>query len=140
MALSAVALFCDDIREERLGTLTLVGVMPDNVEVPAFPGALAKVGIYVRIHLDPNTDPGAIELLLTFTDGVQHKIGELPKELVDKSRADALAGGNPIAGLIANLSASPFPVPQAGRALVSLKYGDETQVVGGLNFSSPKQS
>lgn len=139
MPISAIALFCDDIREERSGAVTLIGIMPDNVEVPVIPGALPRVGVYIRVHLDPNAEPKPIDLFLAFSDGNQHQIGGFPIELIQKASADALSAGNPLAGLVANVIVSPFPAPQAGRALVTLSRSGETQVIGGLNFVLARQ-
>jgi hypothetical protein len=134
MAVAAVALFCDDVREERSGAITLVGVMPDNVEVPSVPGAFPRVAIYLRVHLDVDSEPKAMEVLLTFPDGNQHKIAEFSKEMVKMTQAEAASSGNKLAGFFGSAIASPFPVPSPGRAVVTLKRGDETQVIGGLNF------
>jgi len=140
MDVSAVALFCDDIREEKSGAITLVGIMPDNVEVPSIPGALPRLAIYVRVHLKVELPPEPIEFFLTFTDGAQHKITEFSRELIETTTRDAVRGGNKLAGLFSNVLVATFPVPVPGRAFVTLKRGGEIEVIGGLNFVTAKRA
>jgi hypothetical protein len=42
----AMGVFCDDIREEVQGMHSLVGIYPDNVNVPVVPRMMPKLGLY----------------------------------------------------------------------------------------------
>ena len=50
-AVNVMALFCEDIREEKDGVVSLIGIIPDNVNVdvnmsalPSEPSAPPKIG------------------------------------------------------------------------------------------------
>ena len=47
--ISVVALFCSDVRQEKGGTETIVGIFPDNVNLLTIPGAFAQMYVYVRM-------------------------------------------------------------------------------------------
>lgn len=140
MSIQAIALFCDDIREERAGSTTLVGIMQDNFELQNIPSALSRLAIYVRINLEVSEKPRPLSVLLEFPDGNRHTLGEFSKELVKKSQAEAKLANNTLAGLIANVVAPQFPVPQIGRVTVQLKDGNQLRIIGGLNFVLPASS
>src|SRR5947199_412358 len=67
----AIGIFCEDIREEKNEVYSLIGVMPDNINVPATPGMLPKLAIYARFHVPPTLNVGAIDLKLRFANGVE---------------------------------------------------------------------
>lgn len=135
---SVVAVFCEDVREEKAGSDTILGVFPDNINVSAIPGMLPRMGIYVRVHIDPEPDPGAISIRLQFPDGAETPLTTLDPALVLKSRNDARNSGHPIAGLISKTVATPFPLPQAGRILVWVKVGDTDYLAAALNVQQTK--
>jgi hypothetical protein len=131
---SVVGLFCDDIREEKRGTDTLVGIFPDNINVPALPITFAKLAVYIRIHLDPSNDPpGAIPIRIEMPNGSQMPLGTLEESLVNKTLQDAKATGAPIAGLISRAVASPFHLPAAGRLRVIVTIADEDVLAAAIN-------
>jgi len=123
LPVSIVGFFCEDIREEKAGTDTIIGIMPDNVNVRSIPCVFPKLGIYIRIHLDPAHDPGEIQLKLALPDGSEFSLGRFEASLVTNSIDTARAGGGPLAGLISRAVASPFRIPAAGRirAIVTVK-------------------
>ena len=52
MKFSAIALFCEDIREEKSGQYAIAGILPDRLNVKRLPTVLPKLGIYLRFHLN----------------------------------------------------------------------------------------
>src|SRR5688572_15722901 len=67
-SIQAIGFFCEDIRDEKSGQDTLIGILPDHLAVPAFPGMLPKLGIYVRIHLSLDANPKIIRVKLKQPD------------------------------------------------------------------------
>lgn len=49
--LSGIALFCEDIRFERGGQVSLVGVWPGRILVDETPIAIPRVGIFIRLRI-----------------------------------------------------------------------------------------
>lgn len=131
----AIALFCEDIREEKAGTVTLVGVMPDNTELPQVPVIFGKLCFYVRFHLEPGVDPGEVSVKLSFPDGNVTTLGGFEPDLVKKVIRGAADSGTPFAGLVFTAVAAPFPIPMPGRVVVIAKIGETETPCGALNFT-----
>jgi hypothetical protein len=131
---SAIAFFCDDVRAEAMGTSTLVGIYPDNFEVPHFPGGLPRLTIYVRINIDPTVEYAPMSLRLVNTDSKEIDLGGIDADLVARTSTDARAAGAPITGIISRALAMPFAVPNPGHVKVILKVGQEEILCGALNF------
>jgi hypothetical protein len=135
---SVVALFCDDIRQEASGTVTIVGVYPDNVNVPKIPGGLLKLGIYVRIHLDPSFAPVPISTWLELPDGKELNRDEVDPKLVRDALSKASTSEAPYAGLIASFVIANFGITEPGRVKAMVQLGDQKIVAGALNVRVPR--
>lgn len=131
--ITAISMFCDDIREEKRGTDTVVGIFPDNLSVLKLPGALARLSLYTRIHLDPELDPGPLSLLLRLPDGVEVPLGQVDPEMVSRSRTEARDAGASFAGLIVRAMMNNVGISQAGRINAVLKAGADEYVTASLN-------
>lgn len=132
--IAAIALFCDDIREEKSGAHSLIGIIGDNVIVPNFPGAIPKFGIYVRIHIPTDFKPCKFDIYLNYPNGDRLHINEIELRLVKNTIVDAKKSNNPIAGIFTQLVAAPFPVAQEGRISVELSWNGVSSFIGSLNF------
>jgi hypothetical protein len=132
--ISIVALFCSDVRQEKGGTETIVGVFPDNVNIPSIPSGLTQMCVYVRMHVRPSFRPNQITTRLVLPDGTELDRSEMEMGLVDRSREKAIASKSPYVGLIARFVIGPMPIAQEGRlqAIVSVDGAD--YVAGALNF------
>jgi hypothetical protein len=132
---SIICLFCEDIRQEQSGINTLVGVLPDNMAFTKLPATLPKLGIYVRINIDPTVDHNSITLSLS-VPGIndQIPIAEILPSLIEKVRKDAQTTGSPIAGIISRVVFSPFNIPQAGRIRALATIRGEPVTCGSLNI------
>ena len=135
--LTAVALFCEDIRQEKAGTDSIVGIMPDNAEVGKIPGTFPKIAIYIRIQMDPTADPGPISLELRMPNGEIQPGGAFAPEVVAKSLADTREQKSPIASLILRSIVVNLTVKAPGRILAVLKHGKEETLCGFLNILGP---
>jgi hypothetical protein len=138
--IDAIALFCEDIREEKGGSQTLIGVMGDNIMVPSFPGAMPRLGIYIRLHILTQNSPCKYDIFLCHPNGERGHITTIDEDLVASTMQDAKAAGNKITGIYSQLVAGPFPVTQAGRIRVELVWQEQTRQIGSLNFIEQESS
>src|SRR5260370_33702983 len=113
-SISTIGLFCEDIREEKSGQDTIIGIMPDNINVPTLPAMVSKLGIYIRIQVNENANPKTIKTLLKLPDGQELALGSLDN-LIAKAKADAKEIAMPFPGLIAKSIISPFPIREVGK-------------------------
>jgi len=119
--MNVVGVFCEDIREEKSGQSTLIGILPDNINVPPPPpptagraptGLIPKMGLYVRINLNlDEDDPGETTLKLLFQDGREIVLGIISPEIFIRSKAEAKSKGLPVAGILSSAVITPFPAP-----------------------------
>jgi hypothetical protein len=140
---SVIALFCEDIREEQNSIVTLVGVMPDNINV-AQPGDrqgnvisskhLSKLCIYVRINFDPSAMYQSGRLRLILPNETTHDLGEIDAATMQKARNNAVAKGNALAGLITRAVLVGFTLPKLGVMKVEVTLDDQIFLAGALNF------
>jgi hypothetical protein len=136
---AVMGLFCDDLRMERNGQETIVGVFPDTVNVPYVPGVLSKFCVYVRFHLDTNNRPGTIKLKINSPDEIEHPEIEVEKEVIEKAYSDAEKNGQPFAGVISRTIISPFPFNQTGRIEVIVSIDNEEQICASMSVKIAEQ-
>ena len=134
MMYSAVALFCEDIREEKSGTDTIVGVFPDNVNVPTFPFTFAKIAIYLRINMPADSDsPKRIEYWLTSPDNIPFPRTPIEAELIERARRDAMERGSVIGGTISKAVIGFLQLKTPGRLNLVVEIDGRELVAGTLN-------
>ena len=132
---SVTCLFCEDLREEKSEQNTLIGILPDNVAVLAFPGVMPKLAIYVRIHLDAASSiPKAIVAKLISTDGQEIDLPSWDMAVIDKAFIDAKANGTPLVGLVLRAVLAPLPISKAGVMVVKAIIDGTEYVAGNLRF------
>jgi hypothetical protein len=137
---SVMALFCDDIREEKSGALTLIGVLGDNVTLPPLPpdggnivGIIPRIAIYLRINFDVNAEIGPITFKITMPDGAEIDAGGISEATIAEAK-DTGKSGSPIGGIISRLVFGNVPLRKAGRMTVEATVGDTKYLAGALNF------
>lgn len=130
---SAVTIFAEDLREERSGTETMIGILPDNVNVPQFPFAFPKMAMYTRIVVDHDFEVEPIKIYIKVNDS-EVSLGEIEVALIDKALADSKEAGSPITGLISRAISVPFAVQQASRILVSARTSKHSVTTGTLRI------
>jgi hypothetical protein len=136
--ISTVALF-SDIREEKGNTATIVGVMPDTLNVSKFPGTLPKLCIYVRIHVGVDFDPGAIFTRIVL-NGAEISRSGIQTELFKKSKDKAKTNGKGYVGLISTFVLTPFGVTQEGRLEALVTAAGKEYVAGSLDLRHVQSS
>jgi hypothetical protein len=132
--INGITLFCDDVRDETAGTVTLVGIAPDNINVPKMPASLAKLAIYTRIAVPSDLDPVALQMVFRSPEGDETELGAFSAEFVEATCEQAREAGNPIAGFVTTGVAAPFTVRAPGRWLGILRAGSTEIITGGVNF------
>jgi hypothetical protein len=133
--IDAVALFCEDIREEKKETHTVVGVFGDIIVVPGFPGAMPKFGVYIRINIPVDNDPCKFDIFFNYPNGERVLAVTVEQSLVASTIADAKKTNNPIAGIVSHLVASPFPITEDGRICIEIQWDEKKRIIGGVNFA-----
>jgi hypothetical protein len=131
--ISAVGVFCEDIREEAANKHSLVGILPDNINAPALPSVLPKLGVYVRVIADVSWKPAPIALHLRPPDGTTHQLGAFPMEGIAEELARAKAGKSPFVTFVFQAVAAPFPLLSEGRIFLVVTVGKREFRCGMLN-------
>jgi hypothetical protein len=139
---NAIGLFCEDIREEKSGQDTIIGILPDNLNLPSLrepnmQPLLPKFCSYVRVSLDIQDKPKGLAVKLMDTKGSLITQGAWDQSVIDKAFSDAAANNMLIVGLIWKMVASPFPVMSAGKITASLIVNGAEHIVGALNIIAP---
>jgi hypothetical protein len=144
---SCVGLFCEDIREEKSGAFTLIGIMPDNINTEVVKVAasgearpaphvtmLNKLCIYVRMNFDPDIDLAEGYLNLVPSSGDVIHIGNIGTALITQARTEAKDRGNPMAGVVLRAELGGYPIPEEGSLKLEMVFPSETLLAGALNF------
>lgn len=133
--LSAIAIFCEDIREEKQGTSTLVGVFSDNINVPAFPFAIPKLAIFLRINFPTaGRSPSEITVSMTQFDRDEEAFTIIGSELIEKSKLDAIRNNAAITGMVTKAVIANYGVERPGRVTLRISNAEVDFICGSLNF------
>lgn len=130
---SVIGLFCEDIRAEKSGTESLVGIMPTNTSAAKFPAHAPKMALYVRINFDPSQDPGPISSKLVFPGGEEEVLGVVGQHIVDEARTNAIRDNQPIAGLVSR-AVMGVQLKQAGQLIAMVTVGAQEFVAAILDI------
>lgn len=133
--ISAIALFCDDIRHEASGEFSLMGVHPDTMLVPGVPGMLPKLAIYMRAHVPLDVRFDTMHLYIKEPGGARRLCGQFEADMIEGAQQQATDAGLRFAGLINVVVASPFLIEQPGKYAVELDYDGVTQEMGALTVA-----
>jgi hypothetical protein len=128
-----VGIFCEDVREEKTGH-TIIGIFPDNMNVPALPGALPKLGIYIRCHVDPSAEIKGLSAKLRSVDGEEIQLAAFDEAAIKKTQAETREKGTPLAGFIMIAVAMMVQVRQPGRMIAIVNVDDTEVIAASLNL------
>ena len=131
--ISVIAFFCEDVREETSGTHTIVGVFPDNLNIGATPGMLAKLGIYVRMQMSFEAHPQKVIVRVKVPGGLNLELGKFDS-VIEEAKTAAKNIGMPFFGLIAKGTVSPLPIPTPGQIEAVVEIDGREHVCGVLNL------
>lgn len=141
---SAFAIFCEDIRRELGGRSTIIGIYPDSIDVPSFPGALRRLAVFfrVRFSVDGNFDE-PISVDLEIDGGMVEHVSPQPvrQDMVKQAVEKARQRGLPYTSITARVQIEePVAVPGPCVIRAVLKKGDETELCGLLNIRATPAS
>jgi len=131
---SITAFFCEDIRQEKQQIVSLIGVLPENVNVPKIPGALPKLGLYVRANIDLDLRPDVTDLTLNlrFPNKSEHLLNTLKKEWI-LSEMDKVQSGGTYVGIVISAVAMNFNIPEEGLIQIVARFAGKEYVCGQMN-------
>lgn len=129
----AVTFFCEDIREEKSGLSTLIGVMPNNINTTDFPAVFPKIGLYTRINFSPDDEVGDISIWYHVSGAEKTLLTRIDSALVLKAKSEAKRGGVPMAGLISKSLLPAFTIMKAAVVTAIVQVGDREIITGGIN-------
>lgn len=137
---SATALFCEDIREESSGQLTLVGVFPDGILVRGFPGAFPKLCVLTRINISPEDPPSSIKTRLVHPDGTAEGENAVDREIIEAACREAKELGMPTAGIHARIISTNFGIRMPGLIRAMVQIDDQDYEAGFLAINAATTS
>ena len=82
-------LFCDDIRHETSGKMTLVGVYSDALIVPELPATLPRLCLVARLIAPLAQPPRSVTLRVFKDDQIVQEVAARKEDLADMLRAAA---------------------------------------------------
>lgn len=146
MTISVMALFCEDIREEKDGIVSLMGILPDNLSLSPLPTGtitpgdatarfLGKLCIYTRINFDPTYELPEAELRLVLPNQEVIPLGKIETATINQAKSEATTKGIPLAGVISRAVMAGFRAP-IGVVRLEVIVGQETHVAGAVVFHS----
>jgi hypothetical protein len=124
---SVIGVFCEDVREEKTGQDTIIGILPDQVGLSEIPGSMGKFGIYLRLHLDAaGPKPKSIQGRLIDPSGKEIALPRWSDETIQRGFSEAAKSGIPLVGLLMKVVFGALHVPQEGlfRVVVNLDGTD----------------
>lgn len=141
MSVNAVAIFCEDIRQELTGQVTLVGIMPDTIRISQIPTLVPRLSVYVRVHITVPEQPNEISAKLVGANSAPFPPLNWKKDAIEKAFTDLRAKKVPFAGFVARSSAALFPIHQEGLLSVIVSIDGKEYTAGAINIiTSPNAS
>ena len=135
---AGIALFCEDIREEKSDLVTLVGCYGDYLVLPEMPAAMAKLGIYIRISLPVEFEATDIDVVYCGPLDEDQTILQFPRDLIKEQLSEAKKEGAPTVSLAGHVLAVPFAVEAYGRMQVNLQWKKQRTFLGAVTFVPPQ--
>jgi hypothetical protein len=136
----AAGTFCEDIREETGGTVSLVGIMPDNLAVPEGTKAIPKLAVYARVVFDVDEPPVDLEMQLIDSSGEVVQIGTFTAKALAEARDEAKKRGLPIVTIVLHAIFVPFKVQPFGMTTAYIIANKQRQVCAVLSVKPITQT
>lgn len=146
--LVAQSIFCEHIRQELQGVVSLIGIMPDNIaispstaDLPPVEGQVAVIpslSVYTRVRFPLDRQPRS-DIVVQFVSPSGQMIYEAPveRDFILESFSEAQQQGNEYLLVIQQANLANFPVIELGRYVVSVMYDGERFFSGALRISAP---
>lgn len=133
----ATAVFCEDLRAEPTGAISMIGVFPDNVGVAQMPAMFRKLTIHVRtvLPVPVKIKSHVVELHLPAMKEAA------ASNALDDATLARLAQANPkdgaIVTLVSSIQAQNVGVAEYGRARIDVIVDGQRATAAILNFIAP---
>lgn len=133
--------FCDDIRTEIDGKITLVGCYSADMVFPApFPALLAKLGLYIQFFEKPDEVSEKLKLEIFFpgdSKDTPSMVSEIPQiEVLLPKEVSATRDADTRKVTSFNFVLSPVNITQEGYIRVQLSKGEDVYRIGRIKVSS----
>lgn len=131
--LTSVGFFCEDIREEKNGMLSLVGIFQDNINVEGG-GFIPKLCVYVRSYFNTEKPVKAFRIDLVFPDGEAFEIADVEPSKIEEAAAKTKSQENPLTIFVSRAILLGVQVT-SGRHVLKMTVGEESFPIGSLNIN-----
>jgi Family of unknown function (DUF6941) len=136
---SIVGVFCEDVRMESNGQITVIGILPDTIAVRGIPGKFARLGVFIRSHFEMGFELEELKFEIVDTDGeIAHTI-DVESETIMTGYSQAKSGNHPVIGFNSVHLATPLQIKQPGQLQLVAMVNGERQICGALNVRLEKQ-
>lgn len=133
--ISILGLFCHDVRDEVEGTHSIVGVFPDSVHVPSFPGSVPFITVYIRVGFRIDEPPPTpIDIVLIPPSNEERKIQTLDEAFIQKAINECRTSGGFFTGIISRASITGLRVSAAGYVKAIVRCDGREHLAAVLNF------
>jgi hypothetical protein len=148
-AFDVICVFCEDVRDELSGQQSLIGILPDIINIegppPPTPNSIAhlpKLGCYLRAHFfTEGGQPKEVMARIENNKGAVIARTQWKPEMVTQAFDNANSNQMPFAGLIFKFVMGPVPIGAPGGRLTAILTVDgEDSVAGALNIILPTAS
>ena len=131
----AQTIFCESIREEKGGQDSLVGIMPDYVNIPSIPGAFGALSLYSRISFDPRNPPKEVSMKVVLPDGNEIPIA-IERELIAPAVKGSLESGHPLSTIVSRAATFGMPIAKLGHVICYAYIDGEEYVAGAITVKA----
>ena len=135
----SVALFSVDVRKEVGDTVTIVGVIPDNVTAVSQNSVIPKLVIYVR-SLVAMTDKPLSKMIIRFVSPSEDVLAE---QTIDEDEMNRITEvfreqESPVATILSEFTIQNFSLKDVGRYFVTSEYNGKEYLAGHLKVKQAK--
>lgn len=130
--------FCDDVRQEIGGKLTLVGCYQAELRLAVIPGAILQLHLLVHYFEDSSDAATPLELLIFMPGDAEESPTirvEIPAREPPPRPPELVPGEDWRTGLMMPLLIAPFQATQEGSLKVRMKRGDDIVRLGSLRIA-----
>lgn len=131
--INVFALFCEDVRREADKKNSLMGVLPNTINVPDFPGVLLRLCVYIRVNFGMEFDSEDIPMKLILPSGEELNFTSIDRELLKKSQAEAKQQNKTVAGVLTIAEFRNLAIEKPGAIRVTARIKQQDQLCGILH-------
>lgn len=136
------AIFCEDIRHELSGQMTMVGVFQGGIMLPpetSFPATIPRLGVYFKFIERPGESDADVRVRLYspgFEEPLVDHLLEAPEDrhfIMERPPGIPPEDFDPTNSLEGSFVVSPFPLQREGHVIIRAVRGEEELSLGALH-------